>query len=165
MKKCFPFVVVFLFHLCIKAQISEDKVKHFGAGVVIGGIGGYTANKIFNGNRHWTWAGAVGSSLAAGVAKEAWDRSRGGFGETSDVVYTVLGGAIAGLALDLLLNNNGRRKRGKSTGHYRRGKNCGCLVVDINTEKYNEVPILFFENGSRDVASNIQAQSIYNSTY
>lgn len=158
MKKCFPFIVVFLFHLCVKAQIPEDKAKHFGAGVVIGGIGGYTANKIFNGNRYWTWAGAVGGSLAAGVVKEAWDESKGRTAETNDIVYTVLGGAISGLVLELFLKND-RRRRG------RRGKNCGCLVLDINAEKYNKVPIFYFENGSRDIASAIQAQSIYNSTY
>lgn len=158
MKKCFPFVIVFLFHLCIKAQIPEDKVKHFGAGVVIGGIGGYAANKIFNGDKYWTWTGAIVSSLAAGVAKEVWDESRGSTAETSDVVYTVLGGAISGLVLDLLLKD-GRRSRGG------KGKNCGCLVIDINTKKYNEAPIIFLENGSRDIASVIQAQSIYNSVY
>lgn len=158
MKKCFPFFIVFLSHLCIKAQIPEDKLKHLGAGVLIGGIGGYTANKIFNGNRYWTWAGAVGGSLAAGVVKETWDESIGNTAETNDIIYTVMGGIISGLALELFLKNDGRRRGG-------RGKNCGCLVVDIDTEKYNEVLIIFLENGSRDITSAIQAQSIYNSTY
>lgn len=146
----------------MNAQITDDKAKHLGAGFVIGGIGGYTANKIFNGDRYWTWAGAVGSSLAAGVAKEVWDESRRGTSDTDDVVNTVIGGAISGLLIDLFLKSD---RRGKGKGRYRRGKNCGCLVVDLDTERYNETPIIFIENGSGNIASTIQAQSIYNSSY
>ena len=143
----------------IKAQGFNDKAKHFGAGFVIGGIGGYAANKIFDGNRYLTWAGAVGSSLAAGLSKEAYDGSNGGLVETRDVVYTSLGGVASGLLLELLLNKNKRSRGGKSRN--RRGKNCGCLVVDLDTEHFKEEKTIYIENGSRDIASSIQATSIY----
>lgn len=44
------------------AQQTRDAARHLGAGVVIGGAGAYAAYKWSNGQRGWTWAGAVGSS-------------------------------------------------------------------------------------------------------
>lgn len=154
MKKYSPFLVfIFILHFTsIHAQGFSDKTKHFGAGFVIGGIGGYTANKMFDGNRYWTWAGAIGGSLAAGLSKEAYDGANGGLVETRDVVYTTLGGVVSGMFLELLLNKNKRN---------RRGKNCGCLVVDVDAEQYQEEQTIYIENGSRDIASAIQATSIY----
>jgi len=108
------------YHINSHAQQVENVAKHLGAGVAIGAVGGYAAHKIFNGQRGWTWAGAVGSSLAAGLAKETYDVSRGAQWETEDVLFTALGGAISGLALDLLLKNR-RRGRGR--------KNCGCPPI------------------------------------
>ncbi|WP_123803515.1 hypothetical protein [Maribacter sp. 4G9] len=118
----------FLFFLCmnlcaLQGQDFNNAAKHVGAGVVIGGVGGYAASKIFPGQRGWTWAGAVGSSLAAGLAKETYDKTYSGLWQTDDVLYTTLGGVISGLALELLLKNTYRRN-GRS------GKGCGCLVAD-----------------------------------
>lgn len=113
-------VLFLIFSFQNYGQGVENVTKHIGAGVVIGGVGGYAAHKIFNGKRGWTWAGAVGSSLAVGLAKETYDTSRGAQWETEDVLFTTLGGVISGLALDFLLKN---RRRGRS------GKNCGCPPI------------------------------------
>ena len=160
MKNYFIFFAFFLLHTSITAQGFNDKAKHFSAGFVIGGIGGYTANKIFDGNKYWTWVGAVGSSLAAGITKETIDGSSGDLVETRDVVYTTIGGLASGLFLELLLNKKRKNRRGR--GRYRKGKSCGCLVVGIDIEKNKERPIIYIENGSHDIASAIQAKSIYN---
>lgn len=134
---------------CVYSQGVSNAAKHVGAGIVIGGVGGYAAHEIFNGQRGWTWAGAVGSSLAAGLIKESYDKSNADLWQTDDVVFTTLGGVISGLALDLLLDHNGRR-RGRS------GKNCGCLVAFENTVLPTYVPIIN-EGGSRNIGSGIQA--------
>lgn len=137
---------VFLtFHSNSHAQQVENAAKHLGAGVAIGAVGGYAAHKIFNGQRGWTWAGAVGSSLAAGLAKETYDINRGAQWETEDVLFTTLGGVISGLALDLLLKN---RRRGGSR------KNCGCPPIVF--ESLNVDPV----NASGSITAAIQANHI-----
>lgn len=131
------------------SQGFNNAAKHVGAGVVIGGVGGYTANKVFPGQRGWTWAGAVGSSLAAGIAKETYDKSNSGIWQTDDILYTTLGGIISGLALELIFKNTYRRN-GRS------GKGCGCLVVDGT---YDATPIFIpvvTNNSTGDIKSQIQ---------
>lgn len=133
------------------AQTSADAAKHLGAGIVIGGVGGYAANKLSNGQRGWTWAGAVGSAFAAGIAKEAiYDSSRGAEWETRDVVFTTLGGVISALALEVFTNNGGNRR-----GSYKRGKSCGCLVTQLDAHKV-QLP-KFVKNGTGDITSELQA--------
>lgn len=132
----------------IFAQDFNNAAKHVGAGVVIGGVGGYTANKIFPGQRGWTWAGAVGSSLATGLAKEAYDKSNSGIWQTDDVMYTTLGGVISGLALELLFKNTYRRSS-------RSGRNRGCLVAYENNSNNSFLPLVN-ENGSGSIQSEIQ---------
>lgn len=133
----------------VHAQDFNNAAKHIGAGVVIGGVGGYAAHKIFPGQRGWTWAGAVGSSLAAGLAKETYDKSNSGIWQTDDVLYTTLGGVISGLALELLLKNTYRRNG-------RTGKGCGCLVADRTN---NSIPVflpIIMDKGSGNIQSEIQ---------
>ncbi len=134
------------------AQDSADAVKHLGAGIVIGGVGGYAAHKFSDGNTGWRWAGAVGSAFAAGLAKEAiYDSSRGADWETRDVVFTTLGGVISALALEVFMGNGGNGRGGN-----RRGKSCGCLVAQLNNENEIQLP-LFVENGTGDITSELQA--------
>ena len=136
----------------IYAQSSADAVKHLGAGIVIGGVGGYAANKISKGQRGWTWAGAVGSSLAAGLAKEAfYDKPKGANWETRDVVFTTLGGVVSALVLEVFTGTDGNR-RGKSGS----GKKCGCLVAQLDFKKELDLP-KFIENGTGDITSELQA--------
>lgn len=134
-------------------QGLENGAKHLGAGVAIGAVGGYAAHKIFQGDSNWTWAGAAGSSLAAGLAKETYDVSNGNEWQTDDVVFTALGGFLSGLALDLLIKEKGGK------GKNRRGKGCGCLVVE-NTPLKNQyvAPNLFQAgNGSGNLGASLQA--------
>lgn len=133
----------------IIAQDPSDAAKHIGTGIVIGVAGGYAAHKIFDGQRGWKWAGAVGSSLAAGLAKEAvYDQSKGYEWETKDVLYTTLGGVLAGMAINILTDNSRRRSGG--------GKSCGCLVAQLDTTNQIQLPF-FVENGTRDLTSELQA--------
>ncbi len=148
-----------MFGICIisnaQITISKDKPKHFAAGVVIGGIGGYAAHKIFkrtnNGtNRFWTWTGAVGSSLAAGITKEAIDKAEYGVWDNNDILFTTLGGIVSGLALELLIK---RRVSGRIRVTY----NVDLLKHDLlkNSEVLN---IASYE--SHDIIATLQAQRI-----
>lgn len=141
--------------ICLHGQ-EEGAVanigKHLGAGVVIGGVGGYAAHKIFKGSRAWTWAGAVGSSLAAGLAKETYDQSRGAVWETDDIVFTALGGIISGLVLDMVLN----KRRGS-------GKRCGCPPLALRVDAIKTNFITDFETDSGNIATAIQANYLITS--
>ena len=149
--KLTSFLIVVLLYSGVYGQNNADAVKHLGAGIVIGGVGGYTAHKLFNGQRGWTWAGALGSSLAAGLAKEAlYDQPRGTEWESRDVLFTALGGLVSGLALDLLLKNSRRRGGGGKK------RNCGCLVATVIGPS-TDPSALYFENGSRDITSALEA--------
>ncbi|WP_216359343.1 hypothetical protein [Sediminicola luteus] len=109
-----------------QAQIEEDKLKHLGAGAAIGAVGGWMGYELFNGQRGWMYAGAIGSSAAAGVAKELYDQPRHGVWDNADIAYTVLGGLISGVVLDLVLPRN-RRSR------HRHGPTCGPLAVQFDS--------------------------------
>ncbi|MDP2525226.1 MAG: hypothetical protein ABJO28_17795 [Maribacter dokdonensis] len=143
----------FIFGVYVNAQDPSDAAKHIGAGVVIGAAGGYAAHKISDGQRGWKWAGAVGSSLAAGLAKEAiYDQSKGYEWETKDVLYTTLGGVLAGMAIDILTDNSRRRSGG--------GKSCGCLVAHFDSNKV-QLP-KFVGTGTGDIFSEVQAAYLLN---
>ncbi|MCJ7465654.1 MAG: hypothetical protein MUO53_03060 [Maribacter sp.] len=135
-----------------QSTIGVDKLKHFGVGFAIGAVGGYTANKIFKGNRYWTWAGAVGSSLAAGLVKENIDKNEYDGWDNNDILFTTLGGAVSGLALELLLKKN-RRSRKPIADRYR-WENWGIPPAK---------KIIFMQyalDGSHDLGANLQAQKI-----
>lgn len=143
---------ILIYNVNLRAQTSADAVKHLGAGIVIGGAGGYAAHKLSDGNTGWRWAGAVGSALAAGLAKEAiYDSSRGADWETRDVVFTTLGGVISALALEVFVGNGGNGRGGN-----RRGKSCGCLVAKLDNQYEIQLPS-FVENGTGDITSELQA--------
>ncbi len=153
MKKSFLFVLLLCLCGISKAQeISKDKYLHFGAGVVIGGIGGYAAHKIFDGDPYWTWTGAVGSSLAAGMVKEAIDKADYGVWDNSDILFTTLGGLASGLALELLLRNKRRRGRGRA---------CNCNALNLKRSvSTNETIFNITSFKSHDITSTFQAQRI-----
>ncbi|SDS00527.1 hypothetical protein SAMN05192545_0595 [Maribacter dokdonensis] len=154
--KTFIYIFLVLSFFYSNAQTSADAAKHLGAGIVIGGVGGYAANKISNGQSGWTWAGAVGSAFAAGITKEAiYDSSRGAEWETRDVVFTTLGGVISALALEVFTGNSGNRR-----GSYKRGKSCGCLVTYFDSNKV-QLP-KFVETGTGDIFSEVQAAYLLN---
>lgn len=156
MKFWFSIPLLFYFFGTINAQIPEDKLKHLGAGVVIGGISGLAANQLFNGDRYWTWSAAIGGSLAAGVAKESYDTSRGGTWDNGDVVYTVLGGVVSGLVFELFVNKDGCRRRGRPCKYY-------SLQMNDLQEIVTSKPLLIIhitETSSGNLTATIQATSI-----
>lgn len=103
-------LIFLLFPLLLSAQIREDEVLHFGAGMVAGGAGAIIASEISHGNRFWTFTGAVGASLLAGAAKEAIDAGKANNSwDNGDLAATVLGGVTIGLTIDLF--TAGARKR------------------------------------------------------
>ncbi len=147
MIKSFLLLFSILFCLAGRAQETGNAAKHLGAGVAIGAVGGYAAHKIFKGQRGWTWAGAVGGSLAAGLAKETYDVNNGAIWENSDILYTALGGFISGLALDMILD----RQRGS-------GRKCGCPPVAYKEVKVDvDFVTSATTSGSGNIAAAIQA--------
>ena len=77
---CYSRGYLFLCALPLCAQLEQDKVKHFAAGTLSGAIGADIADGFSGGNRYWRIAGAVTSSLLAGLAKEAYDEHKYGGG-------------------------------------------------------------------------------------
>jgi hypothetical protein len=61
-----------LLFLAVKAygQIEQDKVLHYLGGNLYGLVGAGVANEISDGDRTWTFVGAVGGSLLIGLAKQ-----------------------------------------------------------------------------------------------
>ncbi|MEP2238987.1 MAG: hypothetical protein ABJI22_11550 [Maribacter sp.] len=148
MKHFILFIALVIF-TNLSAQDPGNAAKHIGAGVVIGVAGGYAAHKISNGQKGWKWAGAVGGSLAAGLVKEGiYDQSKGYEWETRDVLYTTLGGVLAGMAIHILTDNSRTRNGG--------GKSCGCLVAQLDNTNEIQLPV-FVENGTGDITSELQA--------
>lgn len=112
MKKTFT-IAVFLFSLSLlQAQLEKDKVLHFGAGVLSGATGALVADQLSDGNRVWTFAGAVGGSLLAGVIKETIDQNKSNNNwDNGDLAATVLGGVTVGVTIDLFSGK--KRKKNK----------------------------------------------------
>ncbi len=106
--------LVILLFLCFSAISSaqQDKLLHFGAGVIAGGAGAFLAHEISHGDKWWTIAGAVGGSLIAGVAKEAIDKNSYGTWDNGDLAATVAGGVTVGLAIEIF---HGKKKRNTSS--------------------------------------------------
>jgi hypothetical protein len=125
---------------------------HFGAGFGIGAVGGYTAHHLFNGDPYWYWAGAVGSSLAAGVVKESMDKADYGVWDNNDILFTTLGGIASGFVLDLFLKKSKKRKR------YRP---CNCYAVQLKLPQTTRISYLEIGSfTSHNITSTIQAQRI-----
>ena len=105
MKKLLPLIL--LFSYASNAQ-SNDKLLHFGAGVVSGAAGAFIAHEISGGDKWWTIAGAVGGSLLAGATKEAIEKNRYGKWDNGDLAATVAGWVTVGIAVEIF---HGRKKR------------------------------------------------------
>jgi hypothetical protein len=112
MKKVILLVVLFSFG---KAHSQDHEILlHYGAGLVAGGAGAFLAHEISGGDKWWTIAGAVGTSLLAGVAKEAIDKWEDGNWDNAELAATVAGGVTVGVTIEIF---HGRKKR-KSAVHF-----------------------------------------------
>lgn len=93
------------------AQIENDKVLHFVGGNLFGLAGAGIAKEISDGNRFWTFAGALGGSALVGLGKEAIDSNPNGSGwDNGDLMATILGGATIGVTIDLFTDHSKRKK-------------------------------------------------------
>ncbi|MBT8311763.1 MAG: hypothetical protein HKP23_02860, partial [Flavobacteriaceae bacterium] len=70
------YVLVLFAGTSLRAQVEQDKVAHFAVGAIAGGAGAYVASELSGQSRFWTMTGAIGTSLLAGLAKEAVDKRR-----------------------------------------------------------------------------------------
>jgi uncharacterized protein YfiM (DUF2279 family) len=103
--------IILLCALPIYAQLEQDKAKHFVAGSLSGAIGADIADRFSGGNRYWRIAGAVTSSVLAGLAKEAYDEYKYGGWDNRDLAATVLGGVSIGITIDIFSEKKQRRGR------------------------------------------------------
>jgi uncharacterized protein YfiM (DUF2279 family) len=110
MKNIFLLIVFLCAIAQLHAQIEQDKVLHFGAGALSGAAGAFIASEISDGNRGWTYVGAIGTSFLVGLTKEALDKKNGNEWDNGDLAATVLGGVTVGVTIDLFSGKK-RRKR------------------------------------------------------
>ncbi len=107
-------LVGFIFCMCFRgtSQIEDDKALHFLGGNLYGLAGAGIAKQISDGNRWWTFAGAVGGSALIGIGKEAVDASQRENGwDNGDLIATILGGITVGLTIDLFTDHKRNEKR------------------------------------------------------
>lgn len=94
----------------INAQIESDKALHFLGGNLFGLVGAGIANEISDGDRTWTFIGAVGGSVLIGVAKESIDQKQYGGWDNADLIATVLGGVTVGFTIDIFKKKKQRKR-------------------------------------------------------
>ena len=111
MKRIILISFLLVFSNVVKAQVETDKQLHFLGGTLYGMVGAGIAKQISDGDRYWTFAGAVGGSLLIGVAKESIDKKQYGGWDNDDLLATVLGGISVGTTIDIFTNKKKKRKK------------------------------------------------------
>ena len=101
MRKIFAFFFILGLLHSTYSQIQQDKVLHFLGGNLYGLVGAGVASQISDGDRTWTFIGAIGGSLLIGLAKESIDQKQYGGWDNADLLATVLGGATVGVTIDI----------------------------------------------------------------
>ena len=121
------------------SQIENDKVLHFAGGALFGLAGAGIAKEISDGNRYWTFAGAVGGALLVGIGKEAIDSGQDGNSwDNGDVLATALGGVAVGFTIDIF---TGKKRRNQSrTTRLNYDKNLNVFFED-GLPTWNELKI------------------------
>ena len=100
------------------AQIPEDKKLHFAAGNIAGAAGYfYSYNKHQNKKR--AMVAGICSAFAAGVMKEMFDASQGGYVEHGDILATTLGGVTVSVTIPLFTKKKKYRRLDKVKGGYK----------------------------------------------
>ncbi len=113
MKKVFVSLLFVAVLHGVNAQVERDKVLHFVGGNLFGLAGAGIAKQISDGNRWWTFAGAIGGSSLIGLGKEAVDAGQRENGwDNDDLLATILGGVTVGVTIDIFTDHKkGRRKK------------------------------------------------------
>ena len=112
MKNIFAFLFILISLHSTYSQVEQDKVLHFLGGNLFGLVGAGVASQISDGDRTWTFIGAIGGSLLIGLAKESIDQKQYGGWDNADLLATVLGGATVGVTIDIFKKRK-QRKRDK----------------------------------------------------
>ncbi|MEX0359758.1 hypothetical protein [Flagellimonas sp.] len=111
MRTLIPTLVVLLFASQLHAQLERDKVLHFVGGGLFGLAGAGIAKHASDGNRVWTFVGAVAGSALVGVAKEAIDSGQqDNAWDNEDLLATVLGGVTVGVSIELFSKKRNKRR-------------------------------------------------------
>ena len=104
-------MVLFLFVSQLNAQIERDKALHFLGGGLFGLAGAGIAKHASDGNRVWTFVGAVAGSALVGVAKEAIDAGQeGNQWDNEDLAATILGGVTVGVTIEIFSKKRNKRR-------------------------------------------------------
>ncbi|WP_339144394.1 hypothetical protein [Croceitalea sp. MTPC5] len=137
------FLFLFLVHT-IQGQIENDKVLHYVGGNLYGLAGAGIAKQISNGNRWWTFAGAIGGSTLIGLGKEAVDASQRENGwDNADLLATILGGATVGFTIDIFTDHKKKGPRNLARGTTFKKETTSWSVLDEDHfKKSGQIPTL-----------------------
>ena len=90
MRKLTPTFLLFILTLHLYGQVERDKALHFLGGNLFGLAGAGIAKNASDGNRVWTFVGAVAGSTLIGLAKETVDAGQRENGwDNDDLVATI----------------------------------------------------------------------------
>lgn len=116
MKKLIPTLVLFVLVSQLYGQIERDKALHFLGGSLFGLAGAGIAKQASDGNRVWTFVGAVAGSTLIGLAKETVDAGQRDNGwDNDDLLATILGGVTVGVVIEVFSKKRNKRLRGSFT--------------------------------------------------
>lgn len=119
MKKLIPTLVLFVIASQLYGQIERDKALHFLGGNLFGLAGAGIAKQATDGNRVWTFVGAVAGSTLIGLAKETVDASQRENGwDNDDLAATILGGITVGVVIEVFSKKRNKRLRGNFTTEF-----------------------------------------------
>ncbi|MEM1339486.1 MAG: hypothetical protein AAF634_11720 [Bacteroidota bacterium] len=129
MKKLFFIATCLFLAQGLSAQVENDKALHFLGGNLYGLAGAGIAKQISDGNRWWTFAGAIGGSALIGIGKEAVDSSQRPNGwDNDDLLATILGGTTVGFTIDIFTDHKKKKEKQMSS-----------ITANKETERYAQV--------------------------
>jgi len=98
-------LILLFIPLLSNAQYKGDKANHFIAGAFVGGVG-YTVAKICKtDNKTAKKIGTIAALFVGGI-KELSDKNNGARFDTSDLLFTGLGGFAVSFSLESLAKSN-----------------------------------------------------------
>ncbi|WP_190808301.1 hypothetical protein [Flagellimonas sp. S3867] len=104
-------LLVFMIGSQLFGQIERDKALHYLGGNLFGLAGAGVAKQISDGNRAWTFVGAVVGSALVGIGKEAVDAGQeGNQWDNDDLAATVLGGLTVGVTIEIFSKKRNKKK-------------------------------------------------------
>ena len=116
MRTLIPTLLFFVLASHCHGQVERDKALHFLGGSLFGLAGAGIAKQASDGNRIWTFVGAVAGSTLIGLAKETVDAGQRENGwDNDDLAATILGGVTVGITIELFSKKD---DRGRLRGRY-----------------------------------------------